>query len=121
MLSIAQGANGWLALPEFQDAVFWMDSFVADQAGATTIQMNFETSPVAEDVLFLPMCSLLMPNAVESQTTAFSSLLNQNPAVPLATWVRWRVSVTGTLTRSWRVTFRIRVAANATTKFYLRS
>jgi hypothetical protein len=120
ILSVAQGVSGWLALPEFQDAVFWMDSLTTSTGGATTLLMNFETSPCRDENMFLAMATQTIAGSTASSTTN-AVLMNNNPAVPLAYWVRWRISATGTLSSSWRTTFRIRVAANATTKYYSTS
>lgn len=118
--SVTQDASGWLALPEFQDVVFWTDWMGATKGGATTdFNIVFETAPIPDERMFKSMATL----SAVSNGPAFAGvnpvLTNQNPAVPLATWVRWKLATTATPVSTWGITFRVRVAANATSKYYL--
>lgn len=120
--NITQGANGWLALPEVQDVIFWIDCRGMNPGGVSTnaIQIFLETAPAPEESLFVSMTSatLTAQNGGGPVIPPPKVLLNQNPSVPFATWMRWRLNNGFSPTSSWGGTFRVRVAANATTKYH---
>ena len=107
---VIQGESGWMGFSSFQDIVFWLDVREATlPSGGLT--WYYETSPSKDNNLFTPMVN----NAITSLTPGLQTLqkviLASGPSVPLATWVRWRLSPSGTGT-PWDATFRILVSAN---------
>jgi hypothetical protein len=109
--SITQGEQGWMGFAPYQDIVFWLDCREVSVSGATSININYETAPTKDDVLFTGMVATA---AISAGTPAVTKvLLAQNPTCPLSRWVRWRLSVVGTPTSSWDVTFRILCSVNA--------
>ena len=109
--SIIQSEQDWLGFSAYQDIVFWLDvRELTNSAG--TITMNYETAPTKDDSLFVAMVSGVTMAAAATPTVT-KVLLNQNPTVPLARWVRWRISTTGVGAAGWDATFRILAAANA--------
>ncbi len=111
--SITQGEQDWMGFAPYQDLVLWLDLREVTLGGATNLIFNYETAPTKDDILFTPMVSGPTITTVPASPTVTKVLLSQNPTVPLARWVRWRISVTGTATSSWDATFRILCAANA--------
>ena len=92
--------------------VFWADvrELTLATGGTPSVTMKFETSPTKDEVLFQTMASTVV--SVASPITPLPKvILAAAPAVPLATWVRWRLTPTGT-TGPWDVTFRLLAAAN---------
>jgi hypothetical protein len=112
--SITQGEQGWMGFAPYQDIVFWLDVREITLGGATSINMNFETAPTKDDILFMPMLTSFAMAVTNPTPTVKPVLLSSStPLIPLARWARWRLSVVGTATSSWDVTFRILCAANA--------
>ena len=70
------------------------------------------TSPTKDDVLFQTMASKTWDSSfTPGLVTPLPKVsLAQGPSVPLATWVRWELSATGS--GGWDLTFRVLVSAN---------
>lgn len=111
--SITQGENGWIGTAAYEDIVFWLDVREVSLSGATSVNVNYQTSPLKDDYLFTNMMSGVAITAALTTPTVTKVLLSQNPTCPLARWVRWNLSVVGTATASWDMTFRILAACNA--------
>ena len=112
-----------MGFSSFQDMVFWLDIREMTLPGGTspTLAWYFETSPSKDNNLFATMTSVGPLTSLTPGVQLVSSALprvilasNPTPSVPLATWVRWRVSPSASsgLTGTWDATFRILVAAN---------
>ena len=113
---IIQGESTWMGFSSFQDMVFWLDIREASfPSGApNNLTFNFDTAPSKDSNLFQTMASLTLTSLASPgvQTPLPKVLLNQNPTVPLATWVRWRLTPGGGSGNTWDATFRVLVAAN---------
>ncbi len=116
---IIQGESTWMGFSSFQDAVFWIDvrEGTFPTGGAASLTWFIETSPSKDNNLFTAMPTAGSGLALTSAftpgvQTLQKVILASNPGVPLATWVRWRVSPSGTGGAPWDATFRILVAAN---------
>jgi len=118
---IIQGESTWMGFSSFQDIVIWLDVREATISAAQSLTWFFETSPSKDSNLFTPMRTpstgiQLTPSytpGVQLDTGAIPRVvLASNPAVPLATWVRWRVAPSAGITTPWDATFRVLVAAN---------
>ena len=111
---IIQGESTWMGFSTFQDIVIWLDVREAAFPTSGTLNWILETSPSKDNNLFVPMTGA--STGAVSSTPALSPmkviLANAATTVPLATWVRWRVSSGGTSTQAWDATFRVLVAAN---------
>ena len=115
---IIQGESTWMGFSSFQDIVFWLDIREATfpTTGAASLTWYFETSPSKDNNLFTAMpagSGLALTSLTPGlQTLQKVILSNSSTTVPLATWVRWRVSPVNTSAQTWDATFRILVAAN---------
>jgi len=100
---VTQAESGWLDLQPYQDCVFWVDC--REVTGSVTLSL--QTAPTKDDAFFQSMVAGITL-AASAQPTATAALLN-TALVPLARWVRWQLSGSGT----WDATLRIWVSANA--------
>lgn len=111
--TITQGENGWVGTAAYEDIVFWLDVRELTLGSATSVTVNYETAPLKDDVLFTNMMSGVALTTVPTTPTVTKVLLSQNPTCPLARWVRWKLTVQGSPSASWDLTFRIIAACNA--------
>ncbi len=104
-----QNETDWLGFSSFQDIVFWVD--VREVTTTGTLTLSFETAPTKDEVLFqqLTGASIGYPTG-SSSVTVKTVLLAANPAIPLSTWVRWKLS--NSLNATWDITFRVLASAN---------
>jgi hypothetical protein len=110
-ITIVQSEADWMSFQPYQDIVFFLDVKSVNLAGLTSITLDYETSPVKDDSIFAKMITTTaLTTAVTRQDKV---LLSQNPTVPLARWVRWKLTPNGTPTDEYGVCFRIFCAANA--------
>ena len=116
---IIQGESTWMGFSSFQDMVVWLDvrEITFPAGGSTNLTFNFETAPSKDNNLFQVMTSIgpltSLTAGVQLTSGALPKvLLNQNPSVPLATWVRWRLTPGGASGNTWDATFRVLVTAN---------
>ncbi len=117
---VIQGESGWMGFSSFQDIVFWLDIREATfPSTSPSLTWYFETSPSKDNNLFTPMptatvalTSLTTPGVQLLSGALPKVILGANPSVPLATWVRWRLSPAGSGGLPWDATFRVLVAAN---------
>lgn len=96
----------------FSDIVFWLEVKSVTLGGLTSITLEYQTAPAKDESLFVAMVPAVTLTAGTSPTIT-KVLLSQNPAVPLARWVRWKIIPNGTPTGEYGVCFRIHFAANA--------
>jgi len=110
---IIQGESTWMGFSSFQDVVFWLDIREATLP-TTSLNWAFETSPTKDNGLFLPMngTSGLAISSLTVGVQALQKVILASATVPLATWVRWRVSPINATAQTWDTTFRVLVAAN---------
>jgi hypothetical protein len=100
--SIVQTDTGWLDLERFTDIAGYVTT---KEASGVRPELHLETAPARDDDLFQPMVTIsLVPT---SQVTAI--VRYESASVPLARWVRWRVSASAAAV----VTFRVWLCANA--------
>ena len=111
--TITQTESNWVSLQPYQDIIFWLEVREITLSSATSISVNYETAPTKDESLFTAMVTGPAVTAAANVPTITKVLLSQNPTCPLARWVRWRLSVTGTPVAAWDMTFRITAAANA--------
>ena len=112
---IIQGESTWMGFSSFQDIVIWLDirEITFPAGGGASLQFNFDTSPSKDSNMFQTMASTA---ALTTLTPGVQSLMkvimSTNPTVPLATWVRWRLTPGGANGNTWDATFRVLCAAN---------
>lgn len=119
--AITQAEHDVMGVAPFQDAVFWLEIRAVTNGGANAPAVNlaYETSPSKDESLFVPMVAAFdmmsvfsgSPPAANPQVTKV--LLAQNPDCPLGRWLRWKITVPGTISQTWDATFRILVCCNA--------
>jgi hypothetical protein len=111
---IIQGESTWMGFSSFQDIVIWLDVRETNVTVGNTLTWYFETAPSKDNNLFASMGNVALTNTYTPgvQSPLPKSILASNPSVPLATWVRWRLSPSGGIALPWDATFRVLVAAN---------
>lgn len=99
---VVQTDTDWLDLEAFTDIAGYVTT---KEASGLRPELHLETAPARDNDLFQPMVTIsLVPT---SQVTAI--VRYESASVPLARWVRWRVSATAVAV----VTFRVWLCANA--------
>lgn len=106
-VSVIQSEHDWLDMSPFQDVVLWID--VRQATTSPTPNLLIETSPSKDESLFVSMNSTAIPMTA-SPSPFILQLLMGSAAVPVAQYLRWKISSGG---GTWEATFRILVAANA--------
>jgi hypothetical protein len=103
--SIVQNEQSYLDAAPYQDVMVYVDirSFTG-----TLPTLSIETAPIKDGSLFTAMLSEFSPS---STLVVWKITLSANPAVPVARWVRWRLSATAGAV--WDMTFRVVVAGNS--------
>jgi hypothetical protein len=107
---IVQGEDQWLDLAPYQDCAFWIDC--RETSIGTTQTLNIDTAPARDESLFASMVSIASLVAAPTPVVKPALLLLASTTVPLARWVRWRLSSNAGASVAWDATFRIWVAAN---------
>src|SRR5512143_1536587 len=114
---VIQGESSWMGFSSFQDIVIWLD--VREGTFPTTggsLTWYFETSPTKDNNLFTAMpragTGITLTSAFSPGVQALTKVVASSANVPLATWVRWRLSPAGTGGLPWDATFRVLAAAN---------
>lgn len=110
--NITQSEVDWMSFQPYQDIVFWLDVKSVTLGGLTSITLEYQTAPAKDDALFTAMTTAVTLSASTTPTIT-KVLLAQNPTVPLARWVRWKVFPNGTPTGEYGTCFRVYCAANA--------
>jgi hypothetical protein len=111
-VSIIQSEADWMSFQPYGDIVLWLDTKAVTLAGLTSLTLAYETSPAKDESLFTPMVAAVTLVAGTSPLIT-KVLVSQNPTVPLARYVRWRLIPTGTPTGEYGACFRIFASANA--------
>jgi hypothetical protein len=101
--SLTQSAACYLDVSDYHDLVFFIDASEMSQPANPIIQ--YQTAPVAEDSLFVPMLSL--PSSFTGGVRA-DVILGSYALVPPARYVRWKCLGS----YAWQCTFRIWVAGS---------
>lgn len=103
---IAQGADAWLDIGDYEDLAFFLD--VREVTNANT-RLVYETSPTKQEQSFVALVGAFAPTVGQRIDRAFSSL----GGVPPARYVRWKLSASS---GTYDLTFRVWVAAYAWVK-----
>jgi hypothetical protein len=107
---IIQNEANWAQLDAFQDVFIWFQMPEVTTSGGT-LTMNLETAPIKDESLFTVMTSANLAMSGASQTPVIQPVL-YTAAKPLAKWVRWRISASGSFSAAWDSTFRLFLVAN---------
>ena len=110
---VMQSEPLWLDVDDYRDVIFWLEVKQLALGGAGAVLLSYETSPSKDEALFRPMVGAF-PLGVTTSPFLTRVLEAQNPTVPLSTWIRWRLFLSGTPTAEWGATLRIHLALNAT-------
>jgi hypothetical protein len=95
-----------MGFSSFQDIVFWLD--VRETNVTPTSQMlawYFETSPSKDNNLFTSMGNIALNNTHVSGAQALTKVSFSAASVLHATWMRWRLALSGSITTLWDATF----------------
>jgi hypothetical protein len=107
VLSITQGASGYVELADYDDVILYLD--VREFTTSATMSMSYQTAVSTDDASFVAMVA---PFAIAAATTpVVTRILAAYAAVPLARYLRWQL--TTTVVGSWDACFRITYAAFA--------
>lgn len=109
--TFTQDESFWLDLSPFQDVVFYVDVRESSGAGGLTPTIAFETSVAKEDALFQSLTAA-PATMTPSNTPQIVPALLLSAAVPLARYVRWKITGPGGAS-GWDATFRVLVVANS--------
>jgi hypothetical protein len=109
--TVIQSEADWMSFQPYQDIVFWLEVKSWTDGGLTSVTLDYETAPAKDESLFVKMITTTAITAPVSRQDKV--LLAQNPTVPLARWVRWKLTWNGTSTSEYGLCFRIHAAANA--------
>lgn len=111
---LAQTETEYLDLAAFEDFTAWVEIKSLTAGGATSPSLFLESAPFKEDALFSPSggTHVSVPLAVGLATAR--NILNASvpTQIPLARFLRWRLSMTGA-SALWSVTFQVHVAAHS--------
>jgi hypothetical protein len=111
--NLTQADDAWLSFQRFQDLTFLVDVRAVQLGGATAVQMQLETAPAKDELLFFPMVAPFNLTVSASPAIVPVRLAAASATYPaLARWVRWKVFVAAAPS-AWGATFRITCAANA--------
>jgi hypothetical protein len=102
---VTQSEHQWLDLAEYRDVVIWIE-VKEFSAGGGTLTFALETSPSKDDGLFTAIIS-----TAAAVTVAAIPRHRDWATVPIARWLRWKLTVGGTVTSTPDITFRYWVAA----------
>jgi|SRR5580658_6551661 hypothetical protein len=102
--TITQSEHAWLDLADYRDVVFWYEVKEVSNGGGT-LTIALQTGPSKDEEFFT---ALVSPTVVVG---AGAIVVHHDWAtVPLARWLRWQLIVSGTVTTTPEITFRIWVA-----------
>lgn len=111
---LGQSVLDWADLARFADVVLWLEVRAVANPGAGNVTLSYETAPAKDEALFRAVASVTL--AASSTPVITKVRLADNPEVPLARWLRWKLQ--GTAAGDWSAAFRIFVSAgHATTAF----
>jgi hypothetical protein len=102
--SIVQGNGGWIDTGDAVDATFVVDCREAKLPADGVVTLNLETSPSKDEVSFAPVVPPM--TLVGSAAPVVVRTILTPSTVPLARWLRWRLSTTAT-GGVWDATMRI--------------
>ncbi|MBK6697249.1 MAG: hypothetical protein IPG50_34435 [Myxococcales bacterium] len=103
---VVQSAEDWLDVPDYADAVFWVEVTQVTNPGSGTLALLFETAPADFERLFVTLDSVDVLT-VGPAPVLRKAFLNQVANVPLARFLRWKL--VGSAAGTWSVTFRVHV------------
>lgn len=105
--AVTQSESDWLDLGGYQDLVAFLE--VKEVSGGT-VQINYQTAPTKDDLLFVNMAGAVTLVAGLSVT----KMLKASALTPLGRFARWKL--TATPTGVWSAYFRVWLAANLSTR-----
>jgi hypothetical protein len=106
--SVTQTQEQWLDLMPFQDVTAWLEVKNFTNSGAS-ILLAYQSAASKDESMFLPLTSAL---SIVGNGLTVTTVLKNRTATPLARWLRWQLSISGSPSATWDLTFRILVAAN---------
>jgi hypothetical protein len=100
--TIIQGEHAWLDLSDYRDVVVWTEVKTA----SGTPNLSFETCASKDEELF---AQAVAPYTPVHGTVKVIVVHRDTASIPLATWLRWKLTQAGG--SNWDVTFRVWIAA----------
>ncbi len=114
LTSFTQGAAGWLDVGAYQDVVLSLDVRSVTDGGpnAPIVPLTFQTSPLQEDYLFVPMVAAIDLATIVGQVRVTPIVLSQvaigSGEVPIGRWLRWKIDFGAqSVSQAWEVTLRV--------------
>ncbi len=107
--TVTQSEACWLDLSAYQDVVAWLDVKNFTASGAT-VNLAFQSAASKDESMFLPVTSAL---SITQTGVSVTVMIKDLLTTPLARWLRWQLSISGSPTATWDATFRILIVANA--------
>lgn len=99
--TVTQGADRWLQVPTYVDAVFFLD---VKQPGSG-VSLYYQTAPRREDTSFQTMFTVPL-----TAGTRVDPVLGKFAPVPLSKYLRWQLNFTTFGGDAASVTFRVLLA-----------
>jgi hypothetical protein len=106
--TVTQGESQWLDLRGFEDVVAWLQCNEVTKGGASNVTLAYQTAPTKDELLFTTSGSV---NLAAGSTPVITTVLMSSASVPLARWLRWQLTASGS-TSTFDATFRLWIAAN---------
>lgn len=94
---VVQSMREWIDASQYADCAVYLA--VRDYSGSPTV--HYETSPTEDEVFWQDMDSV----AVTSTTSQLTKVLYSSASVPVARYIRYKV----TATAAWSLTFKVGV------------
>jgi hypothetical protein len=103
--TIAESEHQWLDLSDYRDVTLWTEVKAAT-IGAGAVTITFETCPTKDDSMFA-----VAGTPFSAATGVTVTVVHRDTAtVPLARWLRWKITQSGA-GQAWDVVFRVWVSA----------
>lgn len=93
----------WMDFAADTDVTLWLEVRAIGNPASGLINLAYETSPTRDETLFRGVATLQL--AVTPRPVVTKIRLADNPEVPFARWLRWKL--TATAAGDWWVTFRV--------------
>jgi hypothetical protein len=94
--TVTQSAAAWPALDEYSNITFWLEVRDVTVSSGGSATLAYQTSPTQDESFFM---TLGVVTLAASPTPIVTKIrLGDNPAVALARYVRWAITVQGAST-----------------------
>ena len=113
--TVTQSEADWMSFQPYQDIVFWLEVKSWTAGGLDSVTLDYQTAPAKDESLFVKMITTAPITAAITRRdkVLLAQITAASTDVPLARWVRWKLTWDGTAASEYGLCFRIHAAANA--------